>query len=38
MAHLLATSGSGGYATPGLLMGADFITTLPGSSPIRIDA
>lgn len=27
----------GGYATPSMLMGADFVTTLPGSSPIRFD-
>lgn len=26
-----------GYATPALLMGADFVTTLPGSSPIRFE-
>ncbi len=27
-----------GFATPGMLLGADFVSTLPGSSPIRIDA
>ena len=26
-----------GFATPGMLMGADFVTTLPGSTPIRFD-
>ena len=38
MSRLLETSYSAGYATPGMLVGADFVTTLPGSSPIRIDA
>ncbi|MFL6578582.1 MAG: saccharopine dehydrogenase family protein [Povalibacter sp.] len=38
MSHVLETSYSAGYATPGMLVGADFVTTLPGSSPIRIDA
>jgi len=38
MSQLLETSYSAGYATPGMLVGADFVTTLPGSSPIRIDA
>jgi short subunit dehydrogenase-like uncharacterized protein len=27
-----------GYATPGMLLGADFVSSLPGSSPIRLDA
>lgn len=27
-----------GFATPGMLMGADFVTTLPGSSAIKFDA
>ena len=26
-----------GFATPAMLVGADFVTTLPGSSPIRFD-
>jgi short subunit dehydrogenase-like uncharacterized protein len=26
-----------GFATPSMLMGADFVSTLPGSSPIRFD-
>ncbi len=26
-----------GFATPGMLMGPDFVTSLPGSSPIRIE-
>jgi short subunit dehydrogenase-like uncharacterized protein len=38
MSRILETSYSAGYATPGMLVGADFVTTLPGSSPIRIDA
>lgn len=38
MSRILETSYSAGYVTPGMLMGADFISTLPGSSPIRIDA
>jgi short subunit dehydrogenase-like uncharacterized protein len=27
-----------GFATPSELVGADFVTTLPGSTPIRIDS
>jgi short subunit dehydrogenase-like uncharacterized protein len=27
-----------GFATPGLLMGPEFVSTLPGSSAIRIDS
>ena len=27
-----------GFTTPSTLVGADFVTTLPGSSPIRIDS
>lgn len=27
-----------GFATPGMLLGADFVSSLPGSSPIRLDA
>lgn len=35
--HLPEESPYAGFATPGMLMGADFVTTLPGSSPIRFD-
>lgn len=38
MAHVLETPCSAGYATPGMLVGADFVSTLPGSSPVRLDA
>ena len=38
MARILETPYSAGYATPGMLVGADFISTLPGSSQIRLDA
>lgn len=37
MAHVLQTQCAAGYATAGMLVGADFISTLPGSSPIRLD-
>ncbi len=36
--HLPAESPYAGYATPAMLMGADFVTTLPGSSPIRFES
>jgi short subunit dehydrogenase-like uncharacterized protein len=36
LAYLLEASPPAGFHTPGLLMGADFVTTLPGSSPIQI--
>jgi short subunit dehydrogenase-like uncharacterized protein len=35
---LLANPRMSGFATPSELVGPDFVTTLPGSSPIRIDA
>lgn len=35
---LLARPRLSGFATPSELVGADFVTTLPGSSPIRIDS
>lgn len=35
--HLPSESPYAGFATPAMLMGADFVATLPGSSPIRID-
>ena len=38
MARILGMPCSPGFTTPGLLMGADFVSTLPGSSPIRLDA
>jgi short subunit dehydrogenase-like uncharacterized protein len=37
MAHVLQTQCAAGYATAGMLVGAEFISTLPGSSPIRLD-
>jgi short subunit dehydrogenase-like uncharacterized protein len=36
--RVLETQPAPGFITPGLLMGADFVTTLPGSSQIRLDA
>lgn len=38
IAHVLQSRPVAGYTTPATLMGADFVSTLPGSSPIRIDA
>jgi short subunit dehydrogenase-like uncharacterized protein len=38
MARILETPYSAGYYTPGMLAGADFVTSLPGSSQIRFDA
>jgi short subunit dehydrogenase-like uncharacterized protein len=35
---LLAQPRMHGFATPSMIVGADFVTTLPGSSPIRIDS
>lgn len=35
--RLLTQPRVAGFATPSSLVGADFVTTLPGSSPIRID-
>lgn len=34
--HVLDSEIQGGYYTPSLLMGADFVSSLPGSGPIRI--
>lgn len=33
-----ANAEAAGYATPGMLMGEDFVSTLPGSSQIQLDA
>jgi short subunit dehydrogenase-like uncharacterized protein len=38
LSTLLAQPRMSGYATPSELVGADFVSTLPGSSPIRIDS
>jgi short subunit dehydrogenase-like uncharacterized protein len=38
LSKLLALPRVSGYATPSELVGADFVTTLPGSSPIRLDS
>ena len=38
MAGVLESAPPPGFATPSMLLGADFVTTLPGSSPIRLDA
>lgn len=38
IAHLLGSRPSPGFVTPAALMGPEFITTLPGSSQIRLDA
>lgn len=38
LATLLANPRMSGFATPSELVGPDFVTTLPGSSPIRIEA
>jgi short subunit dehydrogenase-like uncharacterized protein len=35
--HVLTKHPEPGFATPTMLVGADFVTTLPGSSPIRIE-
>jgi short subunit dehydrogenase-like uncharacterized protein len=37
LSTLLAQPRMSGFATPSELVGADFVSTLPGSSPIRID-
>lgn len=37
LSSLLAQPRAPGFATPSMLMGADFVTTLPGSSSIRIE-
>ena len=36
--NMPAESPYAGFATPSMLMGADFVTMLPGSSPIRFDS
>ncbi len=38
IARALVSPPPPGFATPGMLLGADFVSTLPGSSPIRLDA
>ena len=38
LSTLLAQPRMSGFATPCELVGADFVSTLPGSSPIRIDS
>lgn len=38
IARVLESRPLAGFITPAALMGADFVTTLPGSSQIRIDA
>jgi short subunit dehydrogenase-like uncharacterized protein len=38
LSTLLAQPRMSGFATPSELVGPDFVTTLPGSSPIRIDS
>ncbi|HEY4368087.1 MAG TPA: saccharopine dehydrogenase NADP-binding domain-containing protein [Steroidobacteraceae bacterium] len=38
MATVLNQPRQGGYATPSMLVGADFVSSLPGSSEIRFDA
>lgn len=38
MEHLLSTPRVAGFHTPTMLVGADFVTTLPGCSTIRIDS
>ena len=38
LGELLSRACNPGFTTPSLLVGADFVSTLPGSSPIRIDA
>jgi len=38
LSTLLAQPRMSGFATPSELVGADFVSTLPGSSPIRIDS
>jgi short subunit dehydrogenase-like uncharacterized protein len=37
LTSLLTQRHAAGYATPSMLVGADFVSTLPGSSPIRLD-
>lgn len=36
--HVLTNPHTAGYATPSMLVGADFVSTLPGSSHIQLDA
>lgn len=36
VSHVLETGPAGGYYTPSQLMGADFVTKLPGSGPIVV--
>ena len=36
VSHLLEQSAQGGYYTPSQLMGADFVTTLPGCGPLTV--
>ena len=38
LASVLTQAPQPGFTTPALLIGPDFVTTLPGSSPIRLDA
>lgn len=38
MTEVLSGRHPPGYATPSMLVGADFVSTLPGSSQIRLDA
>ena len=38
LSTLLAQPRMSGFATPSELVGPDFVSTLPGSSPIRIDS
>jgi len=38
MAALLQHSHPGGFATPSMLVGADFVSSLPGSSEIRLES
>jgi short subunit dehydrogenase-like uncharacterized protein len=38
LSTLLAQPRMSGFATPSELVGADFVSTLPGSTPIRIDS
>jgi short subunit dehydrogenase-like uncharacterized protein len=37
LSHLLTQPSATGFATPSALVGADFVTTLPGSSTVRIE-
>lgn len=38
LTEVLTNTRTAGYATPSMLVGADFVSTLPGSSPIQLDA